>query len=311
MFELANKKDFEAAAKLRDRINDLVSISHKIDVAQDTDEHKFRRVKDANKALALAELLEIVGVDNLEIKPNFKMECYDISNISGTNAVGSMVVFVNGQPANRLYRKFKIRGKNTPNDFAMLQEVFGRRFGRFAEPAQSELLLNETVETKAAKKTKAPKKDASFDIVPDLIIVDGGKGQLSSVYKVLTSLKVEIPVIGLAKRFEEIYAVKEDADGELAFIRKTLPMGSQARFLMQRIRDEAHRFGITFHRELRLKAQKFSVLNEIPGVGVTIGSRLLKAFGSVEGIRKASEAELAQVVRNKKTIQKIRAVLGA
>ncbi len=303
MYELAQKKEFEQAAAMRDRINDLVAISHKIDVAQDTDEHKFRRLKDANKALALSELLDIIEVENLELKRDFKMECYDISNISGTNAVGSMVVFVDGLPAKRLYRKFKIRGKNTPDDFAMLKQVFTRRFGRFAETAQTELI-------ESPKKANPAKPDASFDTPPDLIIVDGGKGQLSSVFKVLLELRVKIPVIGLAKRFEDIYAVKEDAGGELVFTRKTLPIGSQARFLMQRIRDEAHRFGITFHRQLRLKAQKFSVLNEIPGVGATIGSRLLKAFGSIDGIRKASEADLENVVRNKKTIQKIKAVLG-
>lgn len=293
MYTLANKQEFEAAAGLRDRMNDLISISQRIDVDQDTDEHQFRNIKAANKAQALSDLLEIIDNENLQLKQDFKMECYDISNIQGKQAVGSMVVFVNGLPANRLYRKFKITKLDTPNDFAMLQEVFTRRLSKLTE------VLPE-----------AKKPDASFHVAPDLIIVDGGKGQLSSVFKIMSELKVNIPVVGLAKREEDMFIPEISDAGELLFVKKTLPHGSEARFLMQRIRDEAHRFGITFHRELRLKAQKFSVINEIPGVGKVIGTKLLKAFGSLDGIRNASENELLLVVKNKTTVKKIRATLG-
>lgn len=286
MYTAATKQRFELAAQLRDRMNDLINISQKIDVDYDTDEQKFRKIKQANKAEALSDLLDIIADDSLRLKNNFKIECYDISNIQGKQAVGSMVVFVNGVPAKKYYRKFKIKTLDTPNDFAMMQEVFKRRF------------------------TKQDSKDSSFSVLPDLLVVDGGKGQLSSVIKVLAELEVVVPVVGLAKREEDLFIPAEGELGELSYIKKTLPQGSQARFLMQRIRDEAHRFGITYHRELRLKAQKFSVLSEIPGVGKVIGTKLLKAFGNIEEISKASESDLLLIVKHKGTVAKIRAALG-
>lgn len=287
MYDAATKQNFELAAQLRDRMNDLINISQKIDVDYDTDEKRFRMIKQANKAEALSDLLDIIGNENLKLHTDFKIECYDISNIQGKQAVGSMVVFVNGLPAKRLYRKFRIKKLDTPNDFAMMQEVFERRF------------------------KKKDSKDKSFSVLPDLLIVDGGKGQLSSVIKILTALDINVPVAGLAKRDEDLFIPSEGELGELAFIKKTLPHGSQARFLMQRIRDESHRFAITYHRELRLKAQKFSVLSEISGVGKAIGAKLLKSFGNIDEIAAASEDELLLVVKNKSTVKKIRAALAS
>jgi len=284
MYTFAEKQEFESAAALRDKINDLIYIAQKVQVNPDMDEKRFVVFKGRQKAQALAQLMQAAGLEKIELHDNFKIECYDISNLSGKNAVGSMVVFLDGNPARKLYRKFRIKGKDTPDDFAMLQEVFSRRF-------------------------KHSKPDPSFDVWPDLIIVDGGKGQLSSVYKVMLELGVTIPVAGLAKRNEDLFLIDESS-GELSFTKKILAHGSEARFLVQRIRDEAHRFGITYHRSLRLKAQKFSVLNEIPGVGAVIGTKLLKAFGSLDGIRKATEAELLTVVKNRKTVTNIIKLLG-
>jgi excinuclease ABC subunit C len=281
-------KNFEAAAIIRDKVSDLLYISQRIEVENNIDEQKFILNRNLSKINALSELIDIVGDEGLEFKENFKIECYDISNIQGKLAVGSMVVFINGVPAKQLYRKFKIKTKDTPDDFAMMQEVFGRRFSQ--------------------KNLKS--KDQSFNSLPDLIIVDGGKGQLSSAYKILRGLELTTSIIGLAKRNEDIFTISKLGKKGIVFTKKILKEASEPRFLMQRIRDEAHRFGITYHRNLRLKAQKFSIINTIPGVGKILGTKLLKAFGSLDGIKKATEKELYQVIKNKKTVHTIRNILN-
>ena len=249
------------------------------------DEKKFIYKKNLQKAQAILELIDLINIDGLELKENFKIECYDISNISGKLAVGSMVVFINGIPAKAKYRKFRIKGLDTPDDFKMLKEVFERRF--------------------SIKNLKS--KDESFSILPDLIIVDGGKGQLSSTYEVIKDLEIDVPIVGLAKKNEDVFKIDSNGEND-EFIQIKLKIGSEARFLVQRIRDEAHRFGITYHRDLRRKAQKFSVLNTIPGVGKIVGAKLLKAFGSLEKILKANDEDLYQIIRNKKTLENIKKI---
>jgi len=287
MLVSAKNKNFEEAALLRDKVNDLLYISQRIEIENNIDEKKFVLKRNLSKIAALSQLIDVIGDTTLEFKEDFKIECYDISNIQGKLAVGSMVVFVNGVPSKQNYRKFKIKLKDTPDDFAMLQEVFERRF--------------------SSKNLSS--RDKSFNLLPDLIIVDGGKGQLSSAYKILRNLQIDITIIGLAKRNEDIFTILEDTKKELFFSQKILKEGSEPRFLMQRIRDEAHRFGITYHRDLRLKAQKFSIINTIPGVGKVLGYRLLKAFGSLDGVKKATESELYQVVKNRKTVLTILSIL--
>jgi excinuclease ABC subunit C len=287
---LSKDKKFEAAAILRDKVSDLLYISQRIEIENNIDEQKFILKRNLSKINALSELIDIIEDATLIFKENFKIECYDISNIQGKLAVGSMVVFVNGFPAKQLYRKFRIRLKETPDDYAMMQEVFGRRFS----------------------KKNLSSKDKSFNSLPDLIIVDGGKGQLSSTYEILKNMELSTPIIGLAKKNEDIFTISENNinnKNQLLFTKKILKEGSEARFLMQRIRDEAHRFGIIYHRGLRLKAQKFSVINTIPGVGKILGTKLLKAFGSLDGIKKATADELYQIIKNKKTVLTIRNIL--
>jgi excinuclease ABC subunit C len=277
---LAKEKKYEAAAILRDKVTDLLYISQRIEVENNVDEQRFIMNRNLVKAKALSELIDIINDGALEFKDNFKIECYDISNIQGKLAVGSMVVFINGIPAKQLYRKFRIKIKDTPDDYAMMQEVFKRRFSE--------------------KNLKS--KDKSFKVLPDLIIVDGGKGQLSSANKILKELELNTTIIGLAKRNEDIFTV-------FSSNKIILKEGSEAKFLMQRIRDEAHRFGITYHRNLRLKAQKFSVINTIPGIGKILGLKLLRAFGSLDGVKKATEKDLYQIIKNKKTVQTIKDIL--
>ncbi len=294
----AKHHEFEIAAKLRNRLADIKYIAANIGLDKDIDEVAIMQAKKERKQRALEELVTRLNFPaeamDTHPKEGFRIECYDISNIQGTNAVGAMVVFVDGEPRPDLYRRFRIQMKNEPNDFAMLQEVLTRRFNQYlrsqvaqqssdAGEVPTEFTNNEgfTVEVPKdiQKKLKAWKPDPSFSQQPDLIIIDGGKGQLSSTYKILSAygLVDQIPMVGLAKREEDIFKVAEqfkapvvweqggallsdqklkytDIDDPNAYEKIHLPRRSEALYLVQRIRDEAHRFGITYHRKLRSKA---------------------------------------------------------
>ena len=200
-----------------------------------------------------------------------RIECYDISNIQGKYPVGSMVVFEEGRPKPAHYRHFRIKTVQGANDFAMLQEVLRRRFSRHA---QSEEGIPE---------------EPSFSRLPDLVLIDGGKGQLSSAREVMESMGLgSVSTFGLAKEHEELFG-----PGEGEPIR--LPLDSEALFLVQRIRDEAHRFAITFHRIVRKKDAFASVLDGISGLGPVRRRALLRQFGSIENIRSARVEELMAV----------------
>lgn len=262
MDEESKKMNYERAAKLRDRINDIRYITANIQIDNSVDDVVIEKLQKENKAKALADLIENLDFvnDKLKYKKEFRMECYDISNIQGTNAVGSMVVMIDGQIKPDLYRRFKIRMKNEPNDFAMLQEVLTRRFRNYLLNNPDKLeFLPEELQTRA----KNWKIDESFAQKPDLIIIDGGKGQLASTFKILYQfgLHNEIPIVGLAKKQEEIFKITHQFADEYfnqvndssMFSRILLPRRSEALFLVQRIRDEAHRFAVTYHRKLRSK----------------------------------------------------------
>ena len=217
---------------------------------------------------ALAELQE-----HLELaQPPARIECYDISNIQGQAATGSMVVFVKGVPRKSDYRRFKIRTVEGADDYAMIQEVLRRRFRKATEETKKEGKLAE---------------DKPWTMLPDLVVVDGGKGQLNAALEVLDEydLREAVPVVGLAKEREEIF-VPDRPEPIL------LPRGSQGLFLVQRIRDEAHRFALQYHRRLREKKTLTSTLEEISGIGPKRRQALLKHFGSLEGIREATVEEL-------------------
>ena len=239
-----------------------------------------------------------------------RIECYDMSNIQGTSAVGSMVVFIDGRPEPKEYRRFRIRSGETPDDFRMMAEVLRRRFSRVAK------LRRETgaLSLAAVGADEAPEGDGESDLpldiergagpiegtverlpretgwaVPDLVIVDGGKGQLSTAVGVLGELGItDVPLAGLAKRFEELHLPAQAAP-------VVLPRRSQALYLVQRIRDEAHRFAITYHRDVRGKRALRSELDDIAGIGPGRKKALLKRFGSVRRIREASVEEVADV----------------
>ena len=222
------------------------------------EERKVLRTKGAVRQLG--EIL------NLKTLPN-RMECYDISHISGTDKVASMVVFEGGEPKKSHYRKFKIKTVEGNNDFACMKEVLVRR-------------LNEI----------ATSEDESFSSVPDLLVIDGGKGQLAYAKEAQKETgREDIEILSLAKREEEVFL---GSDPKTSII---LPKDSVALQLLQRIRDEAHRFAITFDRHLRSKHLSESVLKSIDGVGEKTCARLIKEFGSVEEIKRKSVEELAQV----------------
>ncbi len=222
-------------------------------------------------------LTELQSALNLPAPPN-RIECYDISNIQGTAIIGSMVVFTQGVPDKKLYRKFNIETViGAPDDFASMEEMLTRRFRRWKGGQQTE-------------SAPGSKPDASFSFLPDLVIIDGGKGQLGRAVKVLEQFELagKVPIVGLAKQREEIFFPNKSES-------LLLPRHSQGLYLIQRIRDEAHRYGITAHRAKRSKLGMASILDSIPGIGPTRRKSLLKHFGSVDKIREASIEELAAV----------------
>ena len=239
---------------------------------------RVRWLADASKTeQALEQLREELSLPELPRR----IECYDNSNIQGASPVSSMVVFVDGRPAPNQYRRFRVKTVQGANDFATMQEVLRRRFGRHARTPES---------LQAAESPGAEQSPADAWDLPDLVIIDGGKGQLSAALEVMHELGVHhIPVVALAKRHEEIFVPDDDEP-------IILPRGSEALFLVQRIRDEAHRFAITFHRQVRGKSTIQSALDTIPGIGPKRKKALLKKFGSVKAIREADVDEIAATV---------------
>jgi excinuclease ABC subunit C len=243
-----------------------------------------RWLADQGKTLAaLEELAEALGLPG----PPMRIECYDISNFQGAESVGSMVVFEEGKPRTGEYRRFRIRGVQGPNDFASHQEVLRRRFR-----------LTKTGE----EGTDEERRWA----MPDLVIVDGGKGQVSAAKEVLDELGLhDLPLAGLAKEREELFLPRR-SDPIL------LPATSSALYLVQRLRDEAHRFAITYHRDLRAKRTVRSAFDDLPGVGPKRKRELLKVFGSVKRVRDAPVEQIAAVPGISRALaERIKATLEA
>jgi excinuclease ABC subunit C len=231
---------------------------------------------ESKQSEGLADLQQHLNLS----EPPLRIECYDVSTLQGAHTVASMVVFVKGVPRKSDYRRFKIRGVKGQDDFASMQEVLRRRFRRMQDAGYQ------------LQGSPATKKDGynAWSLLPDLVIVDGGKGQLNAALEVLNEfdLRDAVPIVGLAKREEELFVPGQSEP-------VILPGNSQGLFLVQRIRDEAHRFAVEYHRKLRSQRGIASQLDEIPGIGPRRRQVLLKTFGSIEAIRVASVDELAAV----------------
>lgn len=244
--------------------------------AETLEQMRARWLADRNKiGQAVSELARSL---ELEEDPR-RIECYDISNIQGTNAVGSMVVFEEGRPKNSEYRRFRIKTVEGANDFAMLKEVLTRRLKRAVELARAR---DEAADGDGAA------QDSTWAKLPDLIIVDGGKGQLSAALEVREELGLnDLPMVGLAKEREELFLPGRSDP-------VVLPRDSQGLYLVQRIRDEAHRFALAYHQRLRKQGAMGSLLDEVPGIGPRRKQALLRRFGSLSAIREATLEELAE-----------------
>ena len=231
---------------------------------------------------AMAELQEELNLPNLPRR----MECYDISNIQGTNAVGSMVTFQEGFPKSSHYRRFRIKGVKGIDDYAMMQEVLRRRFKRLA--AVKGKKGNYAGQEEDGERTSLARGE-SWDIIPDLVLIDGGKGHLSAALEVFLEMGIDfIPLASIAKEHEWLFVPQTPEPIVLA-------NNSQARYLVQRIRDEAHRFAITYHRKLRSKGSIASAIDLVSGIGPKRKRMLMRRFGSMKGIKEASIDDIAGV----------------
>jgi excinuclease ABC subunit C len=230
-----------------------------------------RAADHTSRSRALAEIQQLLSLPEAPLR----IECYDMAHLQGTDYVGSMVVMEDGLPLKREYRRFKIRDVPGNDDYAAMKEVLTRRLSAYL--AERDQPLPEKGE-----------KPSRFSYPPQLLLVDGGKGQLSVAVEVVNELGLadEIPVAALAKRYEEVFL-----PGIATPVR--IPRGSEALFMLQRIRDEAHRFANTFHKELRDKRMVSSSLEGIAGLGEVRAKRLVKEMGGVNAVKKATREDLA------------------
>lgn len=265
--------------------------------------HKTRRAGDLTvRSQALQELQEALDLPVALLR----IECFDVSHVQGTNVVASMVVVEDGLPKKADYRKFSITGAAAADDTAAMRDVLTRRFRHYlqdktaqvdesaqldgpvpADPAEPGAAELQPATTGAALDTTTPAPKAKFAYPPNLVVVDGGKPQVNAAARALADLGIDdVYVVGLAKRLEEVWL----PDSDFPVI---LPRSSQGLYLLQRIRDEAHRFAISFHRQKRGKAMTVSALDSVPGLGAAKRKALLAHFGSVKGVKAASAEELA------------------
>ncbi|CAN7357887.1 excinuclease ABC subunit UvrC [Pseudarthrobacter oxydans] len=263
--------------------------------------HKTRRAGDLTvRSQALQELQEALDLP----VPLLRIECFDVSHVQGTNVVASMVVVEDGLPKKSDYRKFSVTGPAAADDTAAMHDVLTRRFRHYLQDKSAQVDeaalsadgpdLEQDLEQEPAQgqdsslDTTTPAPRAKFAYPPNLVVVDGGKPQVNAAARALSDLGIEdVYVVGLAKRLEEVWL----PDSDFPVI---LPRTSQGLYLLQRIRDEAHRFAISFHRQKRGKAMTVSALDGVPGLGASKRKALLAHFGSVKGVKAASAAELSQ-----------------
>ena len=256
--------------------------------------HKTRRASDlTTRSRAMHEIGEALGLDDAPLR----IECYDVSNLQGTHVVASMIVFEDGLARKSEYRRFSIRGLDGTDDVASIHEVISRRFRRYLEEREStgELdVLGDRAEEapgpgEGGGLGEGPPPRRKFAYPPNLVVIDGGPAQVAAAQRALDELGIDdVSVCGLAKRLEEVWLPGEDGP-------VIMPRSSEGLYLLQRVRDEAHRFAITYHRKKRSAALKASELDDVPGLGPARKATLLRHFGSVRRIAGASVAEIADL----------------
>lgn len=249
------------------KLLDLVEQNAKIVLDREIEEQVYKKVSQSE---ALEELKKALDLPKIP----YRIECYDNSHWQGTYTVNSMVTFCGGQPNKALYRHMRIKNPTNGDDFLAMREAISRRLARGIR------------EREKLKNGELRPEEAPMAQWPDMILIDGGKGQLSAVVDVMETLQIDIPVFSLAKREDEIFRPHDSTP-------IMLDKRSPALHVLKRLSDEAHRFGITYQRRLREKGQKESALDNIPGIGPTRRTALLKAFGSLSGIMEATEEQLA------------------
>ncbi len=243
--------------------------------------HKTRRGGDlTTRSLALKELQDALALPDAPLR----IECYDVSNLQGTEVVASMVVFEDGLPRKSEYRRFSVRGLDGRDDTAWMHEVITRRFRRYLDERAdaSDLELGQGIDPDTGRPQK-------FAYPPQLVVVDGGPPQVAAAARALEALGIDdVSLVGLAKRLEEVWVPGDDHP-------VVLPRSSEGLYLLQRVRDEAHRFAITYHRQRRSRSMTASVLDDVPGLGSTRRTALLRHFGSLKKLRAADAQTIAEV----------------
>jgi excinuclease ABC subunit C len=252
----------------------------KRNAVQELAQHKTRRASDLTaRSRALQEIQDRLGLDEAPLR----IECFDVSNLQGTSVVASMVVFEDGLSRKSEYRRFAIRGVQGQDDVGAIHEVVTRRFRRYLEERDR---IEASDAAPIDPETGKPRK---FAYPPNLVVVDGGAPQVAAAAAALSELGVtEVALCGLAKRLEEVWLPGEDRP-------VILPRSSEGLYLLQRVRDEAHRFAIAYHRQKRSRAMTASALDSVPGLGEVRRRALLREFGSVRRLRSATVAEVAEV----------------
>jgi excinuclease ABC subunit C len=248
--------------------------------------HKTRRASDlTTRSRALHEIQEALGLDDAPLR----IECYDVSNLQGTHVVASMIVFEDGLARKSEYRRFSIKGLDGTDDIASVHEVIMRRFRRYLEEREATGELDTLGDPLAAGTAAEAARQRKFAYPPNLVVIDGGPGQVDAAVRALEELGiVDVAVCGLAKRLEEVWLPGQDSP-------VILPRTSEGLYLLQRVRDEAHRFAITFHRKKRDAALTTSELDGVPGLGPARRAALLRHFGSVRKLRRASAEQIAEL----------------
>jgi excinuclease ABC subunit C len=250
--------------------------------------HKTKRASDlTTRSLAMNEIQEALALDDAPLR----IECYDVSNLQGTHVVASMIVFEDGLARKSEYRRFSIRGLDGTDDVASIHEVISRRFRRYLEErevtGELDVLGDPADGGEADPDAPVVTERRKFAYPPNLVVIDGGQPQVAAAARALDELGIDdVSVCGLAKRLEEVWLPGEDTP-------VIMPRTSEGLYLLQRVRDEAHRFAITYHRKKRSAALTTSELDDVPGLGPARRAALLRHFGSVKKIAGASVDEIA------------------